>query len=213
MVSFVVTLKMMGETKFHFSETFINHLIKHKTMRNNRGIILGILIIVSFALLIFSISLYLNYQHEIRQESRLNPESLDNMTVSEIKEFLEEKRSTESAFKCFYFLPFIAFVGLLVGTVVFYIMSDKVIHQRHSLQKNAKIILNFLNPHEKKVIETLIENEGKARQYELSHLPGLNKVKTHRILLNLEQKGIIHKEKLGKINKIVLDKELYEVLK
>ena len=58
-----------------------------------------------------------------------------------------------------------------------------------------------------------MENNGKVQQYELSRLPDLNKLKTHRILLNLEQKGIIRKEKLGKINKIVLDKELYEVLK
>ena len=63
------------------------------------------------------------------------------------------------------------------------------------------------------MIETLLENGGKVQQYELSRLPNLNKVKTHRILLNLEQKRIIHKEKLGKINKIVLDKELYDVLK
>ena len=64
-----------------------------------------------------------------------------------------------------------------------------------------------------RVVEILMENEGKVQQYELSHLPNLNKVKTHRILVNLEQKGIISKERLGKINKIVLNKELYEVLK
>ena len=81
------------------------------------------------------------------------------------------------------------------------------------MKKNSKIILNFLTTQERKVIETLLENDGKVQQYELSHLPNLNKVKTHRILINLEQKGIIHKEKLGKINKIILNKELYNVLK
>ena len=110
-------------------------------------------------------------------------------------------------------LSIIAFIGLLVGTIVYYIMSDKVIRQEVSLGKNSKIILNFLTGQERKVIETLLENEGRVQQYELSHLPNLNKLKTHRILVNLEQKGIIHKEKLGKINKIVLNKELYNVLK
>ena len=135
------------------------------------------------------------------------------MSNEEIKAFLEERRATEPTFHSFYLLPFIAFIGLLIGTLVYYIMSDKIIQKEQSLQKNTKVILNFLTGQEKKVIETLMENEGKVQQYELSHLPNLNKLKTHRILINLEQKGVIHKEKLGKINKIVLNKELYDVLK
>jgi len=181
--------------------------------KNNRKIIMGVGIIISFALLILSVSLYFNYRHNLRQESRLGPEDIEGMSAEEIKSFLEQRRETEPAIHSFYLIPFIAFIGLLVGTVVYYIMSDKVIQQEHSLKKNTKIILNFLTSQEKKVIETLMENDGRVQQYELSHLPNLNKVKTHRILLNLEQKGIIHKEKLGKINKIVLNKELFEVLK
>jgi hypothetical protein len=181
--------------------------------KKNRKIILGIGIIISFALLIISISLYYNYQHDLRQESKLSPETVKEMSNEEIVKFLEERRATEPTFYSFYLLPFIAFIGLLIGTIVYYIMSDKVIQQEVSLFKNSKIILKFLTGQERKVIETLLDSEGKVQQYELSHLPNLNKLKTHRILLNLEQKGIIHKEKLGKINKIVLNKELYEVLK
>lgn len=182
-------------------------------MNNNRKIILGVGIIISFALLIISISLYYNYQHDVRQESRLNSEAIEDMSNDEIKDFLELRRNTEPTFHSFYLLPFIAFIGLLIGTLVYYIMSDKIIQKEQSLQKNTKVILNFLTNQEKKVIEILLENNGKVQQYEISHLPNLNKLKTHRILLNLEQKGIIHKEKLGKINKIVLNKELYNVLK
>jgi len=182
-------------------------------MKDNRKVILGLGIVISFALLIFSISLYYNYQHDTRQEDRLNPDDIEKMSSEEIKEHLESRRSSEPTFHSFYLLPFIAFIGLLVGTAVYYIMTDKVVKQEKSLEKNVKIILNFLTGQERKVIETLLENEGKVQQYELSHLPNLNKLKTHRILVNLEQKGIIHKEKLGKINKIVLNKELYEVLK
>jgi len=182
-------------------------------MKDNRRVILGVGIIISFALLIISISLYYNYQHDLRQESKLSPESVESMSNEEIVSFLEERRVTEPTFHSFYLLPFIAFIGLLVGTIVYYIMSDKVIQQEASLEKNTKIILKFLTGQERKVIETLLDNEGRVQQYELSHLPNLNKLKTHRILVNLEQKGIIYKEKLGKINKIVLNKELYNVLK
>ena len=180
---------------------------------SNRNLILGIGIIVSFALLIFSISLYFSYHHDLMQKSRLEPDMIDNMTKSEIKSFLEERRENEANIHSFYFIPFIAFVGLLIGTLVYYIMSGNIVKKDLSLKKNTRIILNFLNRDERNLIELLLEQQGKAAQYELSHLPNLNKVKTHRILLNLEQKGIIKKEKFGKINKIVLNKDLYEVLK
>jgi len=182
-------------------------------MNKDRRIILGTGIIISFLLLITSITLYFNYRHDLRQESRLNPEDIENLSIEEIINFMEQRRATEVQFHSYYLLPFIAFVGLFIGILVYYILSDKIIQQEHSLKNNAKIILNFLKPEERKVIETLLEKGGAVQQYELSHLPSLNKVKTHRILLNLEQKGVIHKEKLGKINKIVLNKELYEVLK
>ncbi|RLG13267.1 MAG: hypothetical protein DRN71_05145 [Candidatus Nanohalarchaeota archaeon] len=179
----------------------------------NRKIILGVGIIISFALLTLSVSTYFNYQHDVRQESRLDPDAIDEMTIDEIKQLMIESREAQSIFHGFYLLPFMAFIGLLVGTVVYYLMSDKVIQQEQTLKKNTKIILNFLTRQERNVIETLIENNGKVQQYELSHLPNLNKVKTHRILVALEQKGIIRKERLGKINKIVLNDELYDVLK
>lgn len=174
---------------------------------------LGIGIMVSFALLILSISIYFNFQHDLREQSRLDPNLIDDLTIDEIKEVIIEQRSTQPVFHSYYLLPFMGFIGLLVGTLVFYVMSDKVVQQERTLKNNTKIILNFLTSSERKMIETLLENGGKVQQYELSHLPNLNKVKTHRILLNLEQKKIIHKERLGKINKIVLDKELYDVLK
>ncbi len=194
---------------------FINDLTYSNIvdLENNRKIILGVGIIISFALVIISISLYFNYQHDLRQESRLTPEAIEAMSIGEVKDFLEQRRSADPTFHSFYLIPFITFIGVLVGTMVYYIMSDKAIQREQSLKKNTKLILNFLTVQEKKVIETLMEKGGRVQQYELSHLPGLNKLKTHRILLNLEQKGVIRKEKLGKGNKIVLDKELYEVLK
>lgn len=179
----------------------------------NRKLILGIGIIISFALLIMSISIYFNFQHDLREQSRLDPDMIDSMTTEQIKEFIVEQRNMQPVFHSYYLLPFMGFIGLMVGILVFYIMSDKVVQQGQTLKSNTKIILNFLTPPERKMIEILLENDGKVQQYELSRLPDLNKVKTHRILLNLEQKKIIHKEKLGKINKIVLDKELYDALK
>jgi uncharacterized membrane protein len=181
--------------------------------RGNRKIILGIGIFVLFALLIVSITMYLSLLHQEREDTRLSHNQIDNMTKQEIKDFLDQRMDAQYVYHSYYLLPFVAFISLLIGTLVFYIMSDKVIQQDQSLKRNANIILDFLTSPERKVIETLLEKGGQANQYELSRLPGLNKLRTHRILSNLEQKGIIQKERIGKINRIVLKKELYEVLK
>lgn len=182
-------------------------------LKRDKSLILGIGVILVFILLILSLTMYFNYQHNTRQEGRLTKESLVEMSQEELINHFETREDSQTEFHSFYIFPFVAFIGLIVGLVVYYIMSDKISEQNSSLKKNARIILNFLNADEKKVINTLMENEGKIKQYELSHLPNLNKVKTHRILINLEQKGVIYKEKLGKINKIILNKELYNFLK
>lgn len=179
----------------------------------NRKVIIGISIIVLFALLIISITFYFNSLYEERSKGHLTSTMIDNMSKQEIADYMNDRHDSEPVLQSFFLLPFIAFIGLLVGTIVFYIMSDKVAQKEMSLEKNSKLILNFLTGQERKIIETLLEHGGKVQQYELSHLPNLNKVKTHRILLNLEEKGIVQKEKLGKINKIVLNKELFEILK
>jgi len=113
----------------------------------------------------------------------------------------------------FLFLPITGFLGMLAGAIIFYFMANRVNKNINTQKKNTRIILNFLSPSEKKVIETLMSNNGQAFQYELNRITGLSRVKTHRILENLEAKGIITKEKYGKINKVILNKELFEVLK
>ena len=194
----------------------MDNLKMHNLYRGNlknRNIVLGVAIIVVFVLLIFSISAYMSFMQTERQSSRLEQATIENMTQEEHMEYIYERQSRKPGFPYSFMMPLMAFIGMLIGVVVYYVMSDKVMHQDTQLRKNTKIILNFLNPEERKVIDILLENEGKVQQYELSRLPDLNKVKTHRILLKLERKGVIKKEKLGKINKIILNRELYEVLK
>ena len=67
-------------------------------IKDNRKVIVGLGIVISFALLIFSISLYYTYQHEIRTGSKLSSESVESMSNEEIIEFLEERRNTEPIF-------------------------------------------------------------------------------------------------------------------
>ena len=76
----------------------------------------------------------------------------------------------------------------------------------------ASIILNFLSYNEKKVVNKLIEQKGIALQSEISRMESMGKVKTHRIIKDLEKKDIIIIEKYGNTNRINLTENLRKIL-
>ena len=65
---------------------------------------------------------------------------------------------------------------------------------------------------EKKVVNKLIEQKGSVLQSEISRLESMGKVKTHRIVKDLERKGIIIIEKYGNTNRITLAENLSKIL-
>lgn len=178
-----------------------------------RNSILALGIIIGFAMLIFSISLYFNYQYNLHEKGHLTTEMINQMSKEQIAEYMNNRESDRPFFYSFYLLPFAAFIGVIVGTIVYYVLSDKITKQEKSIKNNTKVLLSFFTSHERNIINKLLENNGKASQIEFSYLPNMNKVKTHRIINTLENKGIIFKEKVGKINRIVLKKEIFDVLK
>jgi DNA-binding MarR family transcriptional regulator len=74
------------------------------------------------------------------------------------------------------------------------------------------IILKFLNPTEKKVVESLIKKNGEILQSEITRMQGMTKLKTHRAVTDLERKGIINRENYGKTHRIFLSGEVKEIL-
>ena len=77
--------------------------------------------------------------------------------------------------------------------------------------RNTPLILKFLKPDERKVVETLIENKGKVSQLEITRMPGMTKLKTHRAIKELEFKGIIKLQKDGMTNTITLSNDVKEL--
>jgi len=76
----------------------------------------------------------------------------------------------------------------------------------------TKTILNFLCYNEKKLIKKSIEQKGTALQSEISRIEGMGKVKTHRLVKDLERKGVIIVEKYGNTNRINLSENLRKIL-
>ena len=85
--------------------------------------------------------------------------------------------------------------------------------KKQNLQTNNNgSILKLLNLNEKKVVEKIIENKGSALQSEISRMEGMTKLKAHRAVKELERKGIVKLEQYGKTNKIILAKDIKEVI-
>ena len=178
----------------------------------NRKIMMVVGIVIFFSIVILNISLFYAVRHEQRSALSLKPDDIDTMTTEEVKATLEEFQGLSAPIHIFYLIPITSFVGILIGMFVYYMLAEKVKQQDKYLKHNTGIILKLLSGHERKVIENLLNNGGKSNQYELSHLPGMNKFKAHRILDNLQKKGIVTKTRVGKVNRVLLDKELMDVL-
>lgn len=77
---------------------------------------------------------------------------------------------------------------------------------------NKDALLKLLNFNERKVLECLIRGKGKVLQSDISHMQGMNKLKTHRAIRNLEMKGVIRTENRGKTKTITLSKDIKNII-
>ena len=97
-------------------------------------------------------------------------------------------------------------------------MISKLKHEDGNIdeQTNKKdisgVVLSFLSPPEKKVIQKLIENKGSCLQAEVTRMPGMTKLKVHRAVQSLLKKQLIEVQRYGKTNKLILKEEIKEVL-
>ncbi len=109
-------------------------------------------------------------------------------------------------------VPVFVLGGIVIGAVVFFFVTSKLEDKQRNVKKLSSVMLKFLNPDERKLVDLLIENNGKALQAELTRLPGMSKVKSHRIIQRLMDRGVIEKETLGKTNIVRFSKEIKEGL-
>ncbi len=72
--------------------------------------------------------------------------------------------------------------------------------------------LKFLNINERRILEKLLENKGSILQSEISKLDNMTKLKTHRAVKNLEQRGIIKTQPHGKTKKLFLIEKIKKSL-
>ena len=174
-----------------------------------KKIIVSGLIGLSFILLIVSVILYLDNTQDQR---KLDPLDLELRDKAEIIQYIYE-RQAEKNLPFYYFIPIFGFFGLVVGATIYFILSSDLERKEQIIQHKNDVILKLLGPEERKVISKIVANNGKISQTEITYLEGYTKVKAHRIVETLVQKGIVEKEVLGKMRLLHLNKELYALLK
>ncbi|MCK4825900.1 hypothetical protein KA005_59680 [bacterium] len=107
------------------------------------------------------------------------------------------------------FIPFLAAVGLFIGTMVYYFFSPGM--EPKKIDKN--IILNVFDPDERVIMDFLLKNRGESMQARIVNGTDLSKVKVFRVLDRLVKKGIISKDPHGKTNRVMLNEELKNSIK
>ncbi|NUN11647.1 hypothetical protein HUU53_03295 [Candidatus Micrarchaeota archaeon] len=112
----------------------------------------------------------------------------------------------------FEFMLLIGLGGIAVGALSYYLMGKEVDSQKEIIKKNTRVLLNLLDFDEKKIIEKLLEEKGKAKQYELAYSTKLTKVKAHRAIKKLVSKNVVEIQKIGKVNSVKLNQEILEGL-
>ncbi len=107
-----------------------------------------------------------------------------------------------------HFMVLMGLFGVFSGLVVYRITSSTIDRQRKAAKANVNIILKFLSEAEKDLVKLLLEKGGMTTQSEISKLPYMTRLKAHRIVKKLEDRGLVHVEKHGKINMVRLVEEL-----
>jgi uncharacterized membrane protein len=104
-------------------------------------------------------------------------------------------------------IPMFSSFGILVGLISFYLLLPTI----ERTKEEVKNWIELLDPLEKEVIKTIIENDGKVTQAKISKEIG--KVKAFRVLERLKERGIIEKIKERKTNIIKLSNKFEFLLK
>jgi hypothetical protein len=101
-------------------------------------------------------------------------------------------------------IPVLASIGLLVGTLLYYMFSPTF--EKAPVCREA--ILKLLDPVEREIVSCLIESGGEASQASIGKSTGMSKVRVFRCLEKLVVRGIVEKESHGKTNMVRLSQDL-----
>lgn len=94
-------------------------------------------------------------------------------------------------------------------------LTSKIHGKGHAPKNHSvgrELVARLLEPKEMAIVERLIEQPKGMAQSDIVKMPGMTKLKAHRVVERLKQKGIITVQKDGKTNQIKLDSRTRSIL-
>ena len=79
-------------------------------------------------------------------------------------------------------------------------------------KENTAMVLKTLKPDERTIVNVLEAHGGTYLQKYITKESGLSRLKTHRLVATLSERGILQVEKRGNTNQVILAKWFYEGL-
>lgn len=134
---------------------------------------------------------------------------LSVLTLTTISYFTPAQNGLVGLFVHYHFeaMVLIGLLGIGIGAASFYLLGQELQASQEKVQNQSALLLAFLTPLEKECVLFLAKNNGKCFQSDLSTLPGMTRLKAHRIVGKLHERKIIHISSHGKANEIVLSDE------
>jgi uncharacterized membrane protein len=98
----------------------------------------------------------------------------------------------------------------VVGVIYFLVLPEMKNYVSGNGKDTVTIVLRTLKPEERKVVTVLEAHGGTYMQKFITKETGLSRLKTHRVVAALSERGIVHVEKRGNTNEVSLAKWFQE---
>jgi uncharacterized membrane protein len=98
----------------------------------------------------------------------------------------------------------------VVGVIYFLVLPEMKNYVSGNGKDTIAVVLRTLKPEERKVVSVLDAHGGTYLQKFITKEAGLSRLKTHRVVAALSERGIVHVEKRGNTNEVSLAKWFLE---
>jgi len=111
-----------------------------------------------------------------------------------------------------FYIPLSSFLFLctvlasMVGVIYFLVLPEMKDYVSGNGKDTISIVLRTLKPEEREVVSVLDAHGGTYLQKFITKEAGLSRLKTHRVVAALSERGIVHVEKRGNTNEVSLAK-------
>jgi len=101
----------------------------------------------------------------------------------------------------------------MVGVIYFLVlpeMKNYYLSSGNEKENNVSLVLKTLKPEERSIVGVLDEHGGTYLQKYITKEAGLSRLKTHRIVAALSERGVVIVEKYGNTNQVSLVKWFHD---